>query len=110
MTEPIMTLGENVRKVGVDLDNDFLREGVALQVEERLRSRGSQIGEEVRIRLGIPCPHRRQKHQRQVLLQILDVIPRQPLLLDVPRQRGLKGIVACARGGQRCGSTMLPGG
>jgi len=30
MTEPIMTLGENVRKVGVDLDNDFLREGVVL--------------------------------------------------------------------------------
>jgi len=30
MTEPIMTLGGNVRKVGVDLDNDFLREGVAL--------------------------------------------------------------------------------
>jgi len=30
MTEPIMRLGEYVRKVGVDLDRDFLREGVTL--------------------------------------------------------------------------------
>jgi putative transposase len=30
MTEPIMTLGEYVRKVGVDLESDFLREGVEL--------------------------------------------------------------------------------
>ncbi len=30
MTEPIMTLGEYVRNVGVDLDRDFLREGVTL--------------------------------------------------------------------------------
>jgi putative transposase len=30
MTESIMTLGEYARKVGVDLDRDFLREGVEL--------------------------------------------------------------------------------
>ena len=47
MTEPTITLAEYLRKVGVDLDGDFLREGVALLVQLLMEAEVSeQIGAE----------------------------------------------------------------